>query len=66
MKNSILKILKKMKGQIFNSKIKPEDSFDNIGIEHNNVLNFKTASPEKIRNASYQGLLPQFSIFLIS
>lgn len=46
MKNNILKILKKMKGQIFNSKIKSEDSFDNISIEHNNVLNFKTA-PQK-------------------
>lgn len=66
MKNNILKILKKMKEHIFNSKIKSEDSFDNVSIEHNNVLNFKTASPENIRNVSYRSLLLQSSIFLIS
>lgn len=66
MKNNILKILKKMKEHIFNSKIKSEDSFDNVSIEHNNVLDFKTAPPENIRNVSYRSLLLQSSIFLIS
>lgn len=66
MKDNILKILKKIKEHIFNSKIKSEDSFNNFSIEYNNVLNFKTASPEKTRNVSYPSLLLQSSIFLIS